>query len=287
YPDFNLRLAKKLKALGIPVVYYISPQVWAWRTSRVFKIKKIVDKMLVLFPFEKQFYSKYGVDVEFVGHPLLDELKPEQFDFNDIQTQRQKYGVDKQDQLIGLMPGSRWSEIHHHLPTQLATAERMYSVNPNLKFALLVAPTFSLEEIKNHLPDYKVPLLIIKDDPMKMIPLCDVILSASGTATLLVGLLEKPMVIMYKMNPLTAWLAKKFVKNTAFFGMINLVLGKLVVNEYFQEAANPEQLSNSLLELVNQPEKRRQIIAELKKAKDVLGNKGTTLRVAEALKEYL
>ena len=171
YPGFNLRLAAKLKALGIPVVYYISPQVWAWKTSRVYQIKKNVDKMLVLFPFEVEFYRKYEVNSEFVGHPLLDELNPAHFDKKEIQKNRHRYGIDAQDHLIGLMPGSRWSEINHHLQTQLRTAELIHKRNPTIKFALLVAPTFSVDEIKNILPDLKIPLILIKEDPMSMVSL--------------------------------------------------------------------------------------------------------------------
>lgn len=287
YPDFNLRLAAKLKKLNIPVIYYISPQVWAWRTSRVHKIKKIVDKMLVLFPFEKDFYQKFQVDVEFVGHPLLDELNEKIFDKNEVHQLRQRYGIDPQDYLVGLMPGSRLSELDHHLDTQLKTAEILYKNNPTLKFALLVAPNFSVNEIKEKLPDYRVPLLVIKEDPMKMVSLCDVVLCASGTATLLVGLVEKPMVIMYKMKVLTAWLAKRFVKSTPFFGMINLVLGKKVVSELFQEQASPEILSNELEALLLSPEKRMQMTTELKKAKDLLGHKGATDRVAKILEDFI
>ena len=287
YPDFNLRLAKELKKLGIIVVYYISPQVWAWRTSRVHKIKKVVDKMLVVFPFEKEFYKRYDIDVEFVGHPLLDEIKESYFDKKFIQTLRQRFGIDNYDNLVGLMPGSRWSELKHHLSTQIQVADKLFKQDPNLKFAILVAPTFSLSDMKSVLPETSTPIILIKDDPMIMAAMCDEILCASGTATLLVGLIRKPMVIMYKMNGLTAWLAKKFVKNTPFFGLINIVVGQKIVPEYFQEEANPTQLSEALLKLIDSPQAREDVTRALGQAHKLLGEKGATQRVAAVLKGYL
>lgn len=287
YPDFNLRLADKLKQMGIPVVYYISPQVWAWRTSRIHKIKSVVDKMLVLFPFEKEFYDKYSVPVEFVGHPLLDELEDKYFDKRHLDEQRSKYGIKEGEILLALMPGSRRSELKHHLPTQFEVAGRIHKKNPNVKIALLVAPTFSKEEFQSLMPNYQFPLMLIKDNPLAMISLADVILSASGTATLLVGLLEKPLVIMYKMNFITAYIAKKFVKSTKYFGMINLVLNKMVAPEFFQEKANPDILQSELEKFIESPQLRQSKAKELSVAKKLLGERGATKRVALALEEFL
>ncbi len=143
YPDFNLRLAKKLKALNVPVVYYISPQVWAWRRGRVKLIARVIDKMLVVFPFEVDFYAAHGVKVEFVGHPLLDELDRDQTSTRALR--RAKYGLGDGDVLLALMPGSRRSEIKHHLTTQLATARRLVQANPRLRVGLFVAPNFDLD----------------------------------------------------------------------------------------------------------------------------------------------
>ncbi|MCB0342313.1 MAG: lipid-A-disaccharide synthase [Pseudobdellovibrionaceae bacterium] len=286
YPDFNLRLAKKLKKLGIPVVYYISPQVWAWRRSRVKIIRRLVDKMLVLFPFEKDFYDKNGVSAEFVGHPLLDELKSDLFDQNEIKKDRQRYGIKDNETLLALMPGSRHSEIKNHLETQLAVAERLHGENEDLQVALFVAPTFDLETFKSNMPPLQFPLIVLQDEPFRMIRLADVVLCASGTATLLVGLLEKPMVIMYKMNAMTAWIAKTFVKDTPFFGMINLVLGKMVAPEFFQEAASVEGLAGALRRLINEPTAAEEMACDLKQAKVRLGSEGATTRVAKALDGY-
>lgn len=214
--------------------------MWAWRKSRIHDIRKLVDKMLVLLPFEKDFYKQNGVDVEFVGHPLLDELKSELFNEEERQKERSKYGVLPDECWIGLMPGSRKSEIKHHLADQLSAAQILYSKNKKLKFALLVAPTFSNEDVQQLLPHYDVPLTLMQQDPLKMVSLVDIVLCASGTATLVVGLLKRPMVIMYKMNPVSAWFARLVVKGTAHFGLINLVLGKSVVPELFQGEASPK-----------------------------------------------
>lgn len=280
YPGFNLRLAKKLKKMGIKVVYYISPQVWAWRRGRVHLIKKIIDKMLVLFPFEVDFYRQYNVPVEFVGHPLLDELDDKYFSPPFVAQLRARYGWTDEDVVLTLMPGSRYSELKHHLVQQLRVAEKLAQQHPRLRVALLVAPTFTLEEIKQQLPPMDLSLVLVKDEPLNMISLADVVLCASGTATLMVGLLEKPMVIMYRMNAFTAWLAKLVVKETPFFGLINLVLGKLTVPELFQEQASDERLIEELSRFITSRETRKNVAVELRRAKDCLGSQGATSRVA-------
>jgi lipid-A-disaccharide synthase len=286
YPGFNLRFAKKMKELGVPVTYYISPQVWAWKTGRVKTIKKVVDQMLVVFPFEVDFYKQYGMDVNFVGHPLLDELNPKHFDQEARRVHRAKYGIADADIALALMPGSRRSELKHHLKPQLEAARLLHQHHPHLKILLLVAPNFSKEELQSHLSGLDFPLILIKDEPFSMIDLADVVLCASGTATLMVGLLEKPMVIMYKMNALTAFLAKRFVTQTKYFGLINLVLDAPVAPELFQEQADPEYLVRRLNAMIASATERREMAASLKPAKDRLGRRGATERVAKALEKY-
>lgn len=287
YPDFNLRLAKKLKALGIPVVYYISPQIWAWRQSRVKIIKERVDKMLVLFPFEEKFYQQHNVPVRFVGHPLLDEIDPHFFDPEHLKMKRSRYGITSEHLLLALMPGSRQSELKHHLQVQLQVAEKLVASNKNLHVALLVAPTFDVQELKAKMGEaLKIPLIIIKDEPFEMISMADVVLCASGTATLMVGLMEKPMVIMYRMNAFTAWVAKRFVKATRYFGMINLVLEDLVVPELFQEQADVSGICESLQPMLTNPLMREKISSRLRQAKNKLGEKGATVRAAEEIEKF-
>ena len=288
YPDFNLKLAKKLKKRGVTVIYYISPQVWAWRTGRVKLIRKVVDHMLVLFPFEETFYRENGVKVDFVGHPTLDEL-PEVSGVagsSDVTLQRQRFGIADDDIVLGLMPGSRRSEIAHHLATQFATAALMVKQNPRVRPVLMIAPTLEREQVMAGFDDLGFPLQVIKDEPLEMISLADVVLVASGTATLMVALMEKPMVIMYRMNAVTAWIAKRLVTKTKFFGMANLVMGREVVPELFQEEANPDRLARELNRLVSDSDVRARVIADLKEIKNQLGSRGATERVRQLLEPY-
>jgi lipid-A-disaccharide synthase len=284
YPDFNLRLAKDLKKRGIKVIYYISPQVWAWRTSRVKLIRKVVDHMLVLFPFEEKFYREHDVRVSFVGHPALDEL-PESLQ-RPLEA-RTRFGLSENDVVLGLMPGSRHSEIEHHLKTQLAAAEILIRRHPAIRPVLMVAPTLERDYVKKAMGDFSFPIQIVKESPLEMIALADVVLCASGTATLMVGLMEKPMVIMYRMNAVTAWFAKRLVTKTPFFGMVNLVMNRKVVPELFQEEANPERLAKELEHLLMAPGERAKVEHELRSLKDKLGQKGATEKVASVLATYL
>ena len=204
YPDFNLRLAKKLHGLGIPVLYFISPQVWAWRTGRVHLIKKIVSRMLVVFPFEKNFYEDFGVPVSFVGHPLLDEVKNSSLSQDHRKAARAQMGVGENDFLVGLLPGSRESELKHNFETQLLAAEEISKKRPQARFLILVAPTLEKERVASLIPqDFSVDVRLVKDDPLSVLQLCDACIVASGTATLMTGLAGTPMVIMYKMNAMT------------------------------------------------------------------------------------
>jgi len=284
YPGFNLRIAKDLKKLGIPVVYYISPQVWAWKKGRVKKIRQYVDEMLVLFPFEKEFYDKEGVVSEFVGHPALDELE-ENLLSSKVQSQlRSKYGLRDGQRVLGLMPGSRRVELQLHLQLQLDVAQELYKKHKDLHVALLLAPGIQKEKLI--LPETPFSFSIIQADPLDMIALCDVILCASGTATLMVALVEKPMVIMYKMKALSGWLAKRFVK-IPFFGLVNVIMGKEIIQERFQERANVFELTRLLDQLITDESYKKATIQSLKDLKKKLGEGGATLRVASILEKYL
>ena len=230
YPEFNLMLAKKLHAMGIKSFYYISPQVWAWRKGRVETIKKYCEKAFLLFPFEAEFYKSRNVPHEFVGHPLLDELDPSLLDAEKIRYNREKYGVKSGEKILALMPGSRRGELNQHLDIQLEVARRLLKKYDHLRLAILVAPTIKREEMLDRLEDFKSPYILLQDDPNKMISLADYVLVASGTATLMVGLLQKPMVIMYKLKWLTGVFGAIFIK-IKYFGLVNLILDKEVVPE--------------------------------------------------------
>jgi lipid-A-disaccharide synthase len=287
YPDFNLMLAKKLQNQGINIVYYISPQVWAWRQSRVHKIKKYCQKVLLLFPFEADFYKKHDVPFEFVGHPLLDELNPDLTDALKIQHQKEKYGITKNEKLLALMPGSRRGELDQHLGLQLEVAKRLLQKHPHLRLAILIAPTITRENMLERLEDFRSPYILLQDDPYKMISLADYVLVASGTATLMVGLLQKPMVIMYKVKWLTAFIIRAVLRPKGFFGLVNLIMKEEVVPERKQEQANADELFNLMDRYISDQAYAAATVEKLKQLPSFLGEKGATARVAAAIESYL
>ena len=286
YPEFNLMLAKKLHTINIKCFYYISPQVWAWRKGRIETIKKYCEKAFLLFPFEAEFYKSKNVPYEFVGHPLLDELNEDFLNPEKIRFSKEKYGIKSTEKLLALMPGSRRGELDQHLDIQLEVARRLMLKYPSLRTAIFLAPSIRKEEMQARLENFKSPYILLQDDPNKMISMADYLLVASGTATLMVGLLQKPMVIMYKLKWLTGVFAKFFI-HVKFFGLVNLILDKEVVPERKQAAANPDELFKLLDRFVSDPEYTAGVIEELKNLTLHLGKKGATKRVAESLEKYL
>lgn len=287
YPEFNLMLAKKMHQLGIKCFYYISPQVWAWRQGRVETIKKYCEKVFLLFPFEVDFYKSKNVPYEFVGHPLLDELDPELLSADKIQQRKEQYGIKKNEKLLALMPGSRRGELNQHLEIQLQVARKLLQKHEHLRIAFLVAPTIRREEFLQRLENFKSPYMILQDDPFKMISLADYVLVASGTATLMVGLLQKPMVIMYRMKWLTGVFVKVFVRGVKLFGLVNLILGSEVAPERMQSEANPEELFALLDRYITDEAHRQATVEKLSQLPVHLGERGATARVAESLEKYL
>ncbi len=287
YPDFNLRLAKKLKAMNIKVFYYISPQVWAWRQSRIHDIKAYCEKVFLLFPFEKTFYDKFQVPSTFVGHPLLDDLNPDLLDENKISFQRSKYGIQKNEKILALMPGSRHSEIEQLFQIQQDVARNLLKKHKNLRILICVAPSLSKEYLLKKLENFNLPFILIKEDPNLMISMADYVLVASGTATLMVGLLEKPMVIMYKMKWLTGVIGGFLTRHLKFFGLVNLVLNEDVVPERKQEKANVNELTTLMDRFITDAEYTQKTIQKLKLLKTSLGDRGATARVVAELDKYL
>ena len=287
YPDFNLMLAKKLSAMGIPVIYYISPQVWAWRKGRVEKMKKYCQKVLLLFPFEIPFYEEKGVPHEFVGHPLLDELDAKYFDASQRRVHRNRCGIQDDEIVIGLMPGSRRGEVKQHLQIQLEVARKLYHHYQKIRVLVMVAPTRTKEELQDAMGDLQFPLILLKDEPFEMLDLCDFVLAASGTATLMVALLEKPMVIMYKMKFFSVLLARLIVRGVRFFGLPNLILGREIVPERWRSDVNPEGLFQLMKTYLDDPKLAQKTRDDLALIKSKLGEKGATARVAQVLEENL
>lgn len=287
YPEFNLFLSRKLHAFGLKVFYYISPQVWAWRKSRVETIKKFCVKAFLLFPFEVDFYKSRQVPYEFVGHPLLDELDPELYDEQKIKSRREKYGITDKEKILALMPGSRRGELDQLLDIQLATARLLLQKHPHLRIMIFVAPTIKKEEMQARLENFKSPYILLQEDPYHMISLAHYVLVASGTATLMVGLMHKPMVIMYKLSRLTGLFAQIFVRGIKHFGLVNLILGREVVPERKQSAVNPQELFKLTDRFITDEKYNEETISQLKEISKYLGEKGATARVARALETYL
>jgi len=286
YPEFNLMLAKKLHAAGLKCFYYISPQVWAWRKGRVNTIKKYCEKVFLLFPFEAEFYKSKNVPYEFVGHPLLDEFDEVFIDAEKNQFNKEKYGIKKNEKLLAVMPGSRLGELDQHLDIQLEVAKRLLLKHKHLRLAILIAPTIAKSEMQKRLDNFKSPYILLQEDPNIMISLADYVLVASGTATLMVGLLQKPMVIMYKLKWITGVFAKFFVR-VKYFGLVNLILDKEAVPERKQNEANPNELFLLMDRYISEPIYTQTVIDELKQLPQYLGKKGATSRVALSLEPYL
>lgn len=287
YPDFNLRLAKKLKAMGIKVFYYISPQVWAWRKSRIHDIKRDCEKVFLLFPFEQKFYEQYQVPYEFVGHPLLDDLNPDLLDKEKIQFQRSKYGISPKEKVLALMPGSRRSEIEQHFQIQQDVAKNLSLKYNHLRILVCVAPPLSKEYLQQKMENFNLPYILIKEDPNQMISLADYVLVASGTATLMVGLLEKPMVIMYRMKWLTGVIGQILIRGLKYFGLVNLILDEEVVPERKQGDVTVPEITKLVDRYISDPTYTEKTIQNLKKVKLLLGDKGAAHRVVQSLNQYL
>lgn len=276
YPGFNLRLAKALKDINTKVIYYISPQLWAWKEQRVELVRKYVDKMLVLFDFEKDFYARHGIDAVFVGHPLIDEI-----DADLSSSTKTKTTPEKKSLSIGLLPGSREKEIQRHLPVMLAAGELLYKKYPHITFTIFQAPSLPASLIQNINNQYRLPCAVLNHS-YTAVQQCDLCIVASGTATLETAILEKPMVVMYKTSPLTYWLAKMFVK-IPYIGLVNVVAQKQIVPECIQHDASPENIAQTLENIFTNEIKIADIKGELKKIKNMLGESGASQRAAEEI----
>ncbi|MEO8503698.1 MAG: lipid-A-disaccharide synthase [Acidobacteriota bacterium] len=272
-PEFNLRLAKQLKARGIKVIYYISPQVWAWRRGRVKAIARVVDLMLVVFPFEVDFYRGHDVAVEHVGHPLVDEVPvlPQAWD--------RGAPAGGEPFRITLLPGSRRSEVEALLPSMLGAARLLVDRLPAI-FTLVQAPTIADEQVENALATAGVEVRRIRERRFEEIANSHLVLCASGTATLEVGLLGTPLIVAYRLNPLTYRMAKWLVR-LPHFSLVNLVLGRGVVPELLQEGANAEGLAAAAEGLLRDPARIAVMRTGLAELRPRLGASGASRRAAE------
>ncbi len=248
FPDFNLRLAKMAHQRGIPVLYYISPQVWAWRPKRVKLIAKWVKKMVVFFPFEVPLYEAAGVDVEWVGHPLLDIVKPTL----SKEAAFQRFGLDPQRRTIGLLPGSRMHEVERLLPPLLASSHLLQKEIPDLQFIIPLAPGIPKTTLSPWMRNVPVPVKVVEGWTYDVMNLSELLITASGTATLEGAILGKPMVIVYKVSLLSYWIGRALIQ-VDHIGLVNLVAGKGIVPELIQEDVNPQRIAEEALRILRDP----------------------------------
>jgi len=274
FPEFNLRLAKVAKQHGIPVLYYVSTQIWAWRRGRVRKIARRVDHMAVVFPFEVSFYERYGVKVSFVGHPLLDTVRAHK----SRQDVLGGLGLDAAKPTVALLPGSRPREVAYHLPEMLAAAARMRE-EWGVQFLCVRASTISASVIASISRNFSIAMPIVDGDRYEAINAANLVWTASGTATLETALLGRPMIIVYRLSWLTYQLAKRLVK-VDHIGMVNLIASERIVPELVQEELTAERIVEESLLILNRREVREGMLRKLETLRDKLGSAGVADRVA-------
>ena len=278
FPDFNLHVATVAKKLGIPVLYYISPQVWAWRTSRVNKIKKVVDHMVVIFPFEVDFYKKSDVPVTFVGHPLLDNME--------YRTSEKKKNLKGDNLMVGLLPGSRNGEVARLLPTMVKAADVLSEQLLGIRFAIPVASTVDTTLVEAIVKRGTAKPLILHDGLKEVLAEAALVITASGTVTLEAAIAGTPMIIVYKVSPFSYWLGKRLIR-VKHIGMANLVAERPVVPELIQHEASAENIASLALQMLRDEKGLAEIRFQLRRVAQSLGTSGASERAAEVAMNLL
>jgi lipid-A-disaccharide synthase len=276
FPDFNLRLARSVYRQGIPILYYISPQVWAWRARRVKVMARRVRKMIVFFPFEVPLYRAEGVDVEWVGHPLVETVKPSL----SREEAFAQFGLDPLRPVVALLPGSRESEVKRLLPTFIDAAHILLGRIPDLQFVIPLASGLPGEILAPWLAQTSIPLRVIEGKTYDVMNISDLLITASGTATLEGGILGKPMVIAYKVSPFS-YLIGRLLIHVDHIGMVNLVAGKGIAPELIQKDANPERIAGEAFSILQDPGIRHQMSESMKEIRQKLWKPGAVQRAAE------
>jgi lipid-A-disaccharide synthase len=275
YPDFNLPLARAAKKYGVKVFYYISPQVWAWRRGRIGKIKKIVDRMAVILPFEADLYKEAGVDVTFVGHPLLDVVRTKY----PRKEALRRFDLAEGVTTVGILPGSRQSEVTRLLPVMLGAAEIIEKKIKDVQFVLPLADTLDIAFVSQIIARYPVAVRLIPNEVYDVIGCTDIAMVASGTATLETALMETPMIIIYKVSA-PSYYVGKMVIDVDHIGLVNIIAGKEIVPELIQFEASPEKIAVKVIDILTTKGRSEHIRAELKKIRSMLGSHGAAERVA-------
>jgi lipid-A-disaccharide synthase len=275
YPGFNLRLAKVFKANAVPVLYYVSPQVWAWRSSRIKKIAQRVAKMAVILPFEAPLYEQAGVDVEFVGHPLLDIL--DQGLTRD--KARRRLGIAADASFIGLLPGSREREVKSLLSPLVGAAEILATDFPRSRFMIPLAAAIDRDMVRGLIAESRLPIDIVEGRTFEVMKAADLLLMASGTATLEGAIAGCPMVIIYRLSPVSYLIGRMLIK-VKCIGLANIVVGKKVVPELIQGEVTPHRIALEAKKILEDHARRKEIKDEFRFITDKLGGRGASHRVA-------
>lgn len=281
FPEINLRLARLAKELQIPVLYYISPQVWAWRRRRIQKIARWVDRMAVVFPFEVPLYEREGVRVSFVGHPLLDVVHPTQ----PREATLIQYGLEPSRTTIALLPGSRRREVLYHLPPMLEAADRL-SRQMEVQFILIRASTVERRDLEGMLAQASAKVPIAEGNTYNVLHACDLAWAASGTATLETALMLRPMVIVYRLAWLTYGLARWLVR-VNHIGMVNIIAGETVVPELIQADVTAGRIVVESQAILQDSDLRQRIVKKLAAVREKLGSPGAAGRVADIALEMM
>ncbi len=280
YSGFNLRLARELRKRGVPIVYYVSPQVWAWRRGRLKTMRETIERIMVLFPFEPPIYEAAGIPVTFVGHPLVDLVRPAA----DPAGLLSELGLDPVRPLVAILPGSRAQEIRYNLPPLAAAVRRMRAERPGLQFAVAAAPTLPRALFEDNLSGVEVPIVVGRTHAL--LGAAQLGLVASGTATVEAALLGTPMIVVYRVSPLSYAIGRRFVR-VPHFAMVNLIAGRRVVAELIQRDFTAERVSAEALALLGAPERLATMRADLAEVRRLLGGGGASARAARIVEASL
>ncbi len=282
YPGFNLRMAAFASGRKIPVLYYISPQIWAWGQGRAKKIARIVDTMAVIFPFEVPFYKKVGLKAHFVGHPLMDKPIP----LLSRSEALQRFGLNDTWPIVGLLPGSRFGEIKRLLPPMLGAAKRIHEKYPDAQFILPAAPGLNHDQINAAASALQAPVRVVSSNFYDALNCCDIALVTSGTATLQTAMLGKPMIIVYRISALTYFLGRLMIQIPRI-GLANIVAGSMVAPELIQHNATADRIAEEALALLSDDKRQSDVKQKLDTVKQALGGPGASERVATLAADML
>ncbi len=277
-PGLNLRYAYFARRAGLRVFYYIAPQIWAWRPGRIHWIKQRVDHVLVVLPFEKTIYDNAGIRCTFVGHPLLDAVAAEY----EVKELRRRFGLSPEKRVVALLPGSRTREVESLLPILLDAAEKLVRTCPGTQFILAQAPTIPDNLLQSVLRRSTVPVTVVKGEASEVMGSADLVLVASGTATLQAAVIGVPMILLYRTTALTYWLARYLIR-VRWIGLVNLVAGRTVVPELIQDDATGQRLYEEALDILDHTSVYDEMKQNLAKVRAALGQPGASARVAEVV----